>query len=142
MTVDLDVLVRTRLLAFLKQETETRGSTVLYATHIFDGLDSFPTHICHLQLGSTLTPPLIAWPLPTDAQHVDGIADDVIVRTKDPERTGSRLMEIALGWLVEDNTQRKELEDAGVEGFRKRGKASNDVVTDSEVFYRKYDYSH
>lgn len=33
-TVDLDVLVRTRLLAFLKEETIERKATVLYATHI------------------------------------------------------------------------------------------------------------
>jgi ABC-type uncharacterized transport system ATPase subunit len=33
-TVDLDVLVRSRLLAFLKEETETRHASILYATHI------------------------------------------------------------------------------------------------------------
>ncbi|CAM9017323.1 unnamed protein product [Wickerhamomyces anomalus] len=37
-TVDLDVLVRSRLLSFLKRETETRQCSVIYATHIFDGL--------------------------------------------------------------------------------------------------------
>lgn len=36
-TVDLDVLVRADFLAFLKEETETRGATIVYATHIFDG---------------------------------------------------------------------------------------------------------
>ncbi|KAH6591254.1 hypothetical protein BASA50_008831 [Batrachochytrium salamandrivorans] len=37
-TVDLDVLVRTDLLNFLKRETLQRNATILYATHIFDGL--------------------------------------------------------------------------------------------------------
>jgi CCR4-NOT complex subunit CAF16 len=47
-TVDLDVLVRGDLLAFLKRETETRGATILYATHIFDGLGEWPTHVAHM----------------------------------------------------------------------------------------------
>lgn len=37
-TVDLDVLVRTRLLSFLKEETLERGASVLYATHICESL--------------------------------------------------------------------------------------------------------
>jgi CCR4-NOT complex subunit CAF16 len=47
-TVDLDVLVRADLLAFLKKETETRGATILYATHIYDGLGEWPTHVAHM----------------------------------------------------------------------------------------------
>lgn len=50
-TVDLDVLVRGDLLSFLKDETETRGATILYATHIFDGLGEWPTHIAHIADG-------------------------------------------------------------------------------------------
>lgn len=52
-TVDLDVLVRLRLLNWLKNETETRRCCVVYATHIFDGLASlgFPTHVCHMRDG-------------------------------------------------------------------------------------------
>ncbi|KAK2076748.1 hypothetical protein QBZ16_005508 [Prototheca wickerhamii] len=47
-TVDLDVLARSSLLDFLKEETETRGCT---ATHIFDGLDDWPTHVAYLSGG-------------------------------------------------------------------------------------------
>ena len=36
-TTCLDVIVRQDLLRWLQRETETRGATVLYATHIFDG---------------------------------------------------------------------------------------------------------
>ena len=35
-TVDLDVLVRTELLAFLKEESTKRQATILYASHIFE----------------------------------------------------------------------------------------------------------
>jgi len=51
-TVDLDVLARARLLNYLVKETETRGATILYATHIFDGLDGWATHLAHLALGA------------------------------------------------------------------------------------------
>jgi CCR4-NOT complex subunit CAF16 len=47
-TVSLDVVVRQDLLRWLKTESETRGATILYATHIFDGLDDWPTHLHYL----------------------------------------------------------------------------------------------
>lgn len=47
-TVSLDVVVRQDLLRWLKVESETRGATILYATHIFDGLDDWPTHLHYL----------------------------------------------------------------------------------------------
>ncbi|KAJ3032285.1 CCR4-NOT regulatory complex component, partial [Rhizophlyctis rosea] len=50
-TVDLDVLARSRLLSFLKSETQTREATILYATHIFDGLGGWPTHLAHMSEG-------------------------------------------------------------------------------------------
>eukprot|EP00658_Telonema_sp_P-2_P027236 TRINITY_DN2106_c0_g1_i4.p1 TRINITY_DN2106_c0_g1~~TRINITY_DN2106_c0_g1_i4.p1 ORF type:complete len:251 (-),score=57.47 TRINITY_DN2106_c0_g1_i4:568-1320(-) len=53
-TVDLDVVSRSDLLAYLKEETETRGATILYATHIFDGLDHWATHLAHVQAGGVL----------------------------------------------------------------------------------------
>jgi len=50
-TVDLDLIVRQDLLRFLKNETERRGATIVYATHILDGLSSWPTHLAHLNNG-------------------------------------------------------------------------------------------
>ena len=47
-TVSLDVVVRQDLLRWLRKESETRGATILYATHIFDGLDDWPSHIHYL----------------------------------------------------------------------------------------------
>ncbi len=45
-TVDLDVLVRRKLLEFLKQDTAPvsggKPGTIIYATHIFDGLGTHP----------------------------------------------------------------------------------------------------
>lgn len=57
-TVDLDVLGRKDLMRFLVDECETRGATIIYATHIFDGLEFWPTHIALVARGSlqSLTP--------------------------------------------------------------------------------------
>jgi CCR4-NOT complex subunit CAF16 len=50
-TVDMDVLGRMDLLEFFKQECEQRGATIIYATHIFDGLEQWITHIAYLEEG-------------------------------------------------------------------------------------------
>ncbi|KAK1277863.1 ABC transporter I family member 20 [Acorus gramineus] len=50
-TVDLDVLARANLLSFLKKDCEERGATIIYATHIFDGLENWPTHIVYVAHG-------------------------------------------------------------------------------------------
>ena len=44
-TVDLDVLGRAELMKFLRQECEERQCTILYATHIFDGLEPWATFL-------------------------------------------------------------------------------------------------
>lgn len=51
-TVDLDVLVRARLLEFLRRETQQRDCAIVYATHIFDGLGEWPTHAVHMHMGT------------------------------------------------------------------------------------------
>lgn len=47
-TTSLDVCVRQDLLRWLQRESDVRGATILYATHIFDGLDDWPTHVHYL----------------------------------------------------------------------------------------------
>ncbi|GBG28497.1 ABC transporter I family member 20 [Hondaea fermentalgiana] len=53
-TVDLDVVVRADFLAYLKRECEERGATIIYATHIFDGMDEWPTDLVLLDKGRVL----------------------------------------------------------------------------------------
>ncbi|PVF95904.1 P-loop containing nucleoside triphosphate hydrolase protein [Serendipita vermifera] len=120
-TVDLDVLVRHDLLQFLMKETETRGATILYATHIFDGLESFPTHVVHMRDGAVVDAPL-SWPLASETKSFQS------------------LYNLALRWLSEDRTIRRTAEEAGQK--KKRGARVDEVPTDSETFYKRYDYSH
>jgi len=64
-TVDLDCVMRTELLDFLKKECEERGATIVYATHIFDGLDDWPSHITRLSNGIlTMVDPKSIKPFP------------------------------------------------------------------------------
>jgi len=44
-TTDLDLFAREGLLKFLKDESEQKGATIFYATHIFDHLAEWATHI-------------------------------------------------------------------------------------------------
>ena len=50
-TTDLDLLGRADLLAFLREESEARGAAILYATHIFDRLEGWATHLALLERG-------------------------------------------------------------------------------------------
>lgn len=84
------------------------------ATHIFDGLQSFPTHICHLQLGKTPTP-LLTWPIPQSTSAAPA------------KHSHSDLLEIALEWLTEDRELRRRLEKE--KGKASRGARKTDVRT-------------
>ncbi|EPT00803.1 hypothetical protein FOMPIDRAFT_1030243 [Fomitopsis schrenkii] len=128
-TVDLDVLVRDDLLSFLRKDSEQREATILYATHIFDGLNNFPTHVAHMHLGTFLAQPT-PWPITPDV-YSKTVAVDL-----GPSPT---LYALALQWLGEDRERRRELEK---HGRKKRGAKTVEVPSDSETFYRKYDYSH
>lgn len=102
-TVDLDVLVRSRLLAFLERETSSRDCAVVYASHIFDGLAEWPTNLIHIHMGRILE---------------CGKPADIIANTSLPKRattltynSNSALLELALKWLSEDLKDRGRRED-------------------------------
>lgn len=50
-TVDMDIVGRLDLLEFFKEECSERGATIVYATHIFDGLESWATHLAYVSDG-------------------------------------------------------------------------------------------
>jgi CCR4-NOT complex subunit CAF16 len=50
-TTDLDLLARADLLDFLRRDSEARGTAILYATHIFDGLEHWATHLAWMSRG-------------------------------------------------------------------------------------------
>lgn len=50
-TVDLDIIGRLDLLNFFEQECNNRGATIIYATHIFDGMERWLTHLAFVEDG-------------------------------------------------------------------------------------------
>jgi hypothetical protein len=75
---------------------------LLDATHIFDGLNEFPTHIAHMRLGTFVKKPR-PWPNAVAEQSSDNVTGGL----------DQTLFKIALQWLREDREHRRELEKAG-----------------------------
>lgn len=50
-TTDLDLVVRRNLLTLLFEESSRCGTTIVYCTHIFDGLEGWATHVVQLSKG-------------------------------------------------------------------------------------------
>jgi CCR4-NOT complex subunit CAF16 len=48
-TTDLDIVARRNLLLFLRHDSAARHATVVYCTHIFDGLEGWASHIALIQ---------------------------------------------------------------------------------------------
>ncbi|KAL2402409.1 ABC transporter domain-containing protein C20G4.01 [Exophiala dermatitidis] len=95
-TVDLDLLSRSNFLTWLRAETERRGATVVYATHILDNLVGWPTHLVHMHLGRVKQ-----WGRMDEFEgQVDGV---------DAEAAGignSVLGQLVLKWLRDDLEER------------------------------------
>lgn len=90
-TVDLDVVARMDLLSFFKEECEQRGATVVYATHIFDGLESWATDLAYVESGTL--------------KRFESLANL-------PELTGPKaavnLLQVVEPWLQEEKDKRDE----------------------------------
>jgi CCR4-NOT complex subunit CAF16 len=105
-TVDLDVLGRADLMKFLKEECAERNATVVYATHIFDGLESWPSHIMYVAQGKL---------------HLFKDSKDI------PELSRGDLLGLVEGWLREERNQRlgdKVLDQSRIEYRGDRGSAA------------------
>jgi len=94
-TTDLDLIARQALLVFLREESEVHGVTVIYSTHIFDGVDDWPTHLLHLKKGGVRYngPVKDAPPAPT----ADAAASS----------TSGSLFTLVRGWLEEERAERR-----------------------------------
>ncbi|KAH7444234.1 hypothetical protein KP509_02G070700 [Ceratopteris richardii] len=94
-TVDLDVLARADLLAFLLSECQNKGATIIYATHIFDGLETWPSHIAYV---------------------AQGVLQFVKPLSEVEDLKNATLMRVVEGWL------RKEIESERKKRKENRGK--------------------
>jgi CCR4-NOT complex subunit CAF16 len=83
-TTDLDVIARGDLLAFLR----TQSTTILYATHILEGLDQWATHLAYLDAGGIA----VMAPLDTLDEY----------RALAEQRATTPLLRLVDGWLRRD----------------------------------------
>ena len=86
LTADLDLLSRSNLMAFLMEESEIKGTTVVYATHILDNLSHWPTHLVHMHMGSI-----------RECNSIDQWSIDAVKQSG-----SSALGELVLEWLKAD----------------------------------------
>ncbi|EXJ72019.1 ATPase [Cladophialophora psammophila CBS 110553] len=91
-TVDLDLLSRSNFLSWLRGETERRGATIVYATHILDNLVGWPTHLVHMHMGRVKEwGPMAKYHAEFDRYDNSG---------------NSKLGELVLKWLKDDLAER------------------------------------
>ena len=99
----LSVCVRQDLLKWLVKESDERGATVIYATHIFDGFDDWATHLFYLTNKGDC-----GWQgKPSEL--------DLYKKLKAENYIGGYMLAIADHWLrkeLEENKKRKRLEKA------------------------------
>lgn len=107
-TVDLDVVVRQRLLEFLGRETKRRNCCVVYATHIFDGMGrGWCDRVLHLNAG-TITDDISTDSIEfTDSGKESEVDADGTLRIQKSES----LHPLALHWLRQDLVERGSRED-------------------------------
>ena len=90
-TVDLDVVARADLLNYLEKETRERGATIVYATHIFDGLERWATHMTHVCKGVVV-------------KH-GAVQDFPDFKTLMDQKTKSALLKCVTQWLRAEKKQ-------------------------------------
>lgn len=90
-TNSLDILARAKLLEFLRtEESEARGASVVFCTHIFDGLDGWATDVAHMDAGRVV-------------RHVPA--------SQLP--AGQSLYQLVRGWLLETAAARRRAASGG-----------------------------
>ena len=114
LTRDLDLVARDKILDYLKRQSIDYNATIVYATHIFQGLDDWATDLLHARSGtiahhldllakSPETPlydRVVSW-LEEDDEHFEDLRSDLV---KTQLRALRVSPEIPVGWASRDNT--------------------------------------
>lgn len=87
-TVDLDIVARMDLLDFFEEECDQRGATIVYATHIFDGLETWATHLAYIQDG--------------DLRRVEKLTE------LDELKSSANLLSVVESWLRHETKREKK----------------------------------
>jgi len=101
-TTDLDIVARRNLLLFLRHDSAARRVTVVYCTHIFDGLEGWASHIALIdgrrlsRLDNCLSIPALAH---TTAGRQRAIASPPHKHSKHEPSAASSMYEVVRCWL-------------------------------------------
>lgn len=90
-TAELDVLARADLLAFLREESAERGLSVVYASHVLDGLGDFATDLLFLSPGRL--------------RCLAPIGEALAIADRVAPGAGSALHRLCALWMREDREQ-------------------------------------
>jgi CCR4-NOT complex subunit CAF16 len=103
---------------FLRSECESVGATIVYATHIFDGLEDWPTHLMYLANGrlqvivdsALLSYCVICW---TRQQSLHSFKVCLMVQefapaTDFPELEQGQLLSLVERWLRAEKLERQK----------------------------------
>lgn len=124
-TVECDLLVRKRLMNFLKEESEGENkATIMYATHVFDTISSWPTHILHLSNGKVRI-----------FSKLDELEEyQNLLKQWDPSK-GSPLCEMVTTWMEKEFEEKKKIKDE-----KKSETLEQKLAKDRKVGDRFYNY--
>lgn len=123
-TIDLDVVVRLKLLAYLKEECEVRRCCVVYATHIFDGLgNAWCDRLIHLNAGRIVNN-LVA---EKDVEFSAELPSLTVSTEGGKYKVGlaQSLHPLALHWLHQDLEERGSREDEKVRATQRHNDWNN-----------------
>ena len=138
-TVDLDVVVRRDLLDYLRHECA--DSTILYATHIFDGLGEWPTHVAHMHCGTitkvySYADLITAYP---DVFQQEASADAQLVQRR---RFDSPLLIVVERWLRADFQEAKRHKKLVEQGGTHWQNLSEDAKRYGDKYYNYYNKNY
>mmetsp|Transcript_2931 Transcript_2931/g.8066 ORF Transcript_2931/g.8066 Transcript_2931/m.8066 type:complete len:303 (+) Transcript_2931:683-1591(+) len=120
-TTDLDLVARQNLLKFLRDESELRGVTIVYATHIFDGLEQWATDLVYIRNGRVLV-----------RDQLSRLPELQALRQAGEPAPLFRLVE---AWLRSEFEERRRERAAEVQRRKAAGQGESDWVEQERTLY-------
>ena len=106
-TTDLDIVARRNLLLFLRHDSAARRATVVYCTHIFDGLEGWASHLALVEgarlarLDNCLSIPALSHAFAAGRQRP--LSSPPAKHSK-PDPAASSMYEVVRAWLKKGAT--------------------------------------
>jgi CCR4-NOT complex subunit CAF16 len=106
-TTDLDIVARRNLLLFLRHDSAARRATVVYCTHIFDGLEGWASHLALVEgarmarLDNCLSIPALSHAFAAGRHRP---LSSPLAKHSKPDPAASSMYEVVRAWLKKGTT--------------------------------------